>query len=797
MEWIHSNVIGVNESIQLLSPHRRYVREGQITRCTNGSHDIFYVFLLNDILLWTKQKKNGYHCKFIDNLAYIQIRETGDFEGKPALMLLTVDKIINLVFVDKSDKLAWFSDLSFEIASVLSNAGDSEKISWTSNILKRQKTQLSLSASTDRIIAHEIFKEKRKQQEEQRKIRFEQENKLRIKWQLTEDSMELDKIKVENETIKTYGTVLPSQIFNSFNEVKLSLHNYNGKWNVPTIIFIGNQGSGKTLLLSSLLSKSSVSSGTTKRPIIYNVVCNNKYSNYQPKIKIHRDEVTSLSEQIVDLNTVDSEIQKRNIVTSIPLSIQYECKDILDMTLIDTPGLLLERDKAAKQVESTIYNLALSESTLIVSVEDAKSWEHFKINKTITHLDPKLSRTIFVFTKFNFMLQHFGTYTEIEKYFVSRPAPSQSFLLSMFSAKTGQKVKTIEEFETRLIQSYFRDKQLIMKLCPQTITPNLEYSIFNIKKHILSWVWKRYIPQIPGIIQYLVQEKEFLQRKLQSIENNISKLSDINFLRIQARKFTSSLLITLTNLIYGNTQAHPVQNGQTVFDEVKRLKPNNYCWEINYIDKELQEVSKLKLYGGQQIQRLLQEFNFKINEITMHPLTNEEIGIINGFNNVNELTEHNINYNTLTSIIMNRIEDLIYPLLIPFFKRLKNILYYVFELALNIHNSSERREEYKSSLHQTYIPFTHKFYPKITAFIRHYFKNLVKNEVETCRLKTFDIISTSLQLYRINNYINENIDINKIIIDYFKDIKEYISYNTVLSCYHTLAAELYDIILYY
>jgi hypothetical protein len=289
-------------------------------------------------------------------------------------------------------------------------------------------------------------------------------------------------------------------------------------------------------------------------------MCNPKFTASEPKITIHRDEVTSLQEQTVNLSNIDSELQKRNVITPTPLTVHYECQNVLDMVLIDTPGLLLERDKAAKQIEYTIYNLALNESTLIVSVEEAKSWEHFKISKIISLLDPKLTRTIFTFTKFNFMLQHFGTYNEIERYYTSRPAPSQSFLVSSFSSRTGAKIKTREELETRLLQSHFRDRQFILKLCPQTITPNIDSSIYAIKRNIFNWVWRKYVPQIPGIIQYLVQEKQFLHQKLKSIEVNIESISDTTFLRIQARKFASNLLLTLTSLIYGNTQGKYIIN---------------------------------------------------------------------------------------------------------------------------------------------------------------------------------------------------------------------------------------------
>jgi hypothetical protein len=146
----------------------------------------------------------------------------------------------------------------------------------------------------------------------------------------------------------------------------------------------------------------------------------------------------------------------------------------------------------------------------------------------------------------------------------------------------------------------------------------------------------------------------------------------------------------------------------------------------------------------------------------------------------------------------------VYPLLRPFFKRLKNILFYTFDLALQIHNSAERRSEYSSSS-QPSLPFTHKFYPQITSYLRDYYKNLVTTELEACHSKTLDIISTSQQLFRIKYIFSKNCilayqktrnyvhsDINKLMDEYYLDIKDYVSYNATLLCYNALAAELYS-----
>jgi hypothetical protein len=64
----------------------------------------------------------------------------------------------------------------------------------------------------------------------------------------------------------------------------------------------------------------------------------------------------------------------------------------------------------------------------------------------------------------------------------------------------------------------------------------------------------------------------------------------------------------------------------------------------------------------------------------------------------------------------------------------------------------------------------------------------VKSEIASCRTKAMEIISTSLQLYRLNTYDR---DVDRMINSYYSDVKDYVACNILLCCYHTLAAELY------
>ncbi len=135
MESVYNSLQGLEERLVLLEPHRRFVREGVVSRIQSNSTDSFHVFLFNDMLLWTKQKKSNYVVKLVENLLSMQVRDSPDTGGfksnttlisvdnRPAITVLTSDKTYQISFASREEKNVWMLDLSVEIANVLGKFG--------------------------------------------------------------------------------------------------------------------------------------------------------------------------------------------------------------------------------------------------------------------------------------------------------------------------------------------------------------------------------------------------------------------------------------------------------------------------------------------------------------------------------------------------------------------------------------------------------------------------------------------------------------------------------------------------
>ncbi len=88
------------------------------------------------------------------------------------------------------------------------------------------------------------------------------------------------------------------------------------------------------------------------------------------------------------------------------------------MTFIDTPGLLDEDDTDVSKEErdSLVLNLAKPTHRIIICVEAARDWARMEMVNFVKRVDPELSRTTFVYTKFQTHLQSFTSTREVNKF---------------------------------------------------------------------------------------------------------------------------------------------------------------------------------------------------------------------------------------------------------------------------------------------------------------------------------------------------------------------------------------------
>ena len=179
---------------------------------------------------------------------------------------------------------------------------------------------------------------------------------------------------------------------------------------LPTIVVIGDQSSGKSSVLESI-SKVELPKGAgcvTKCPLIMQLrnTDGREYADIrtskQPIEEATEIDMSKIHEYIKTKSnelTGDDEKSKSNIVSD-EIFLRIYKKDYIDLTLVDLPGITYEKKDLAEKIKS-IYQLYISNENSIIlyvaaAVSDLTTGESLALARSV---DPEIKRTLTIVTK--------------------------------------------------------------------------------------------------------------------------------------------------------------------------------------------------------------------------------------------------------------------------------------------------------------------------------------------------------------------------------------------------------------
>ena len=173
---------------------------------------------------------------------------------------------------------------------------------------------------------------------------------------------------------------------------------------LPQFVVIGDQSSGKSSVLSELsgLTFPTKTGICTKCPIIVHTKYNKNLNEFKIEISSNgKSEVTNIHE----LSQKIIEYQQDNIgsskVTKIPIKITAESNNLIDLVLIDLPGII-HNGEGKEEVNEMINEYIEPEQSLnIVITEYYKDNETAQALEMVKNHDCDGNRTIRVLTKFD------------------------------------------------------------------------------------------------------------------------------------------------------------------------------------------------------------------------------------------------------------------------------------------------------------------------------------------------------------------------------------------------------------
>lgn len=199
-----------------------------------------------------------------------------------------------------------------------------------------------------------------------------------------------------------------NRIQDSFARVKIPL-----SLDLPIIAVVGAQSTGKSSVLETIVGKDFLPRGSgivTRRPLIlqlHNISEKREYAIFGHKPEIIYEDFDEVREEI----TADTDriAGSNKGISSMPIILKVYSSEVLDLTLVDLPGLTkVPVQDQPHDIEHIIHKIVLDivrrENTLILAVSagntDIATSDAIKLAREV---DPKGDRTIGVVTKLDIM----------------------------------------------------------------------------------------------------------------------------------------------------------------------------------------------------------------------------------------------------------------------------------------------------------------------------------------------------------------------------------------------------------
>ncbi|KAJ7493365.1 Dynamin central region-domain-containing protein [Mycena galericulata] len=206
------------------------------------------------------------------------------------------------------------------------------------------------------------------------------------------------------------------------NKLQDTFNNLGGELDMPQLVVVGSQSAGKSSVLETIVGRDFLPRGqgiVTRRPLVLQLIHTPESSDPSPSSPTFREwaQFLHIDKKFTDFGEIRKEIEQETFrvagqnkgVSKLPISLRIYSPDVLDLTLVDLPGLTkIPVGDQPSDIERQIRNLVLDyiskPNSVILSVSpanvDLANSESLKLARQV---DPQGRRTIGVLTKLDLM----------------------------------------------------------------------------------------------------------------------------------------------------------------------------------------------------------------------------------------------------------------------------------------------------------------------------------------------------------------------------------------------------------
>ncbi|KAJ7230523.1 Dynamin central region-domain-containing protein [Mycena pura] len=206
------------------------------------------------------------------------------------------------------------------------------------------------------------------------------------------------------------------------NKLQDTFSNLGGELDLPQIVVVGSQSAGKSSVLETIVGRDFLPRGqgiVTRRPLVLQLIHTLESSDASPSSPTLREwgQFLHIDKKFTDFAEIRKEIEQETFrvagqnkgVSKLPISLRIYSPDVLDLTLVDLPGLTkIPVGDQPSDIERQIRNLVLDyiskPNSVILAVSPANvDLANSESLKLARQTDPQGRRTIGVLTKLDLM----------------------------------------------------------------------------------------------------------------------------------------------------------------------------------------------------------------------------------------------------------------------------------------------------------------------------------------------------------------------------------------------------------
>ncbi|PPR01554.1 hypothetical protein CVT24_005880 [Panaeolus cyanescens] len=203
------------------------------------------------------------------------------------------------------------------------------------------------------------------------------------------------------------------------NKLQDTFNNLGGELDMPQLVVVGSQSAGKSSVLETIVGRDFLPRGqgiVTRRPLVLQLIHTPETTD---SANTYREwgQFLHIDKKFTDFNEIRKEIEQETFrvagqnkgVSKLPISLRIYSPDVLDLTLVDLPGLTkIPVGDQPSDIERQIRNLVLDyiskPNSVILAVSpanvDLANSEALKLARSV---DSQGRRTIGVLTKLDLM----------------------------------------------------------------------------------------------------------------------------------------------------------------------------------------------------------------------------------------------------------------------------------------------------------------------------------------------------------------------------------------------------------